>query len=492
MAKRPWLNCILVLGLVLSLTSCYQLPAPPDQSLSQPDSSRPEPAGTQPLTLAIYEGQSFHPILSDDQVNLTLTPLIYEGLFQLDTSFVAHNVLCDTYEVTPDGLVWTFTLRRDVTFSDGTPLTASHAVQSLELAQTRTSPYSGRFSCISSIAAQGDHQLVVTLSRPNTGLPALLDIPIVLDTGTHPLGTGPYMLTTNGEDELSLVPRTGAAATIPLTSVTRTRELTSAFARGDISLIRTDLTATDSPGYSGTYTTVDHDTTSLVYLGFHTARGPLASAGARRAVAAAVNRDVLVSTAWSGHARASALPVHPASPFYDESLVRRLPGPDTARTLVDQAGLTGRELTLIVNRENSSRVTAAQLIARQLEQAGLTVTVSALSWADYLSALADGRFDLYLSEVSLTADFDLTSLLSSGGTLNYSRWHSSGGDRLLHSFLSAPEEGRQQAASRLCSLLTQQVPMVPLCFKRGSVLIRPDTDLELTPTRANIFFGMDQ
>ena len=82
-------------------------------------------------------------------------------------------------------------------------------------------------------------------------------------------------------------------------------------------------------------------------------------------------------------------------------------------------------------------------------------------------------------------------VLSSSGTLNYSRWRSSEGDRLLYSFLSAPEADRQQAASRLCSLLTQQVPIAPLCFKRGSVLIRPDTGLELTPTRANIFFGMN-
>lgn len=492
MAKRPLLNCILAVGLVLSLTGCYQLPTPPGQaSLSQPDVSQPERQPTQSLTLAAYANQSFHPILSRDQVNLTLTPLLYQGLFQLDTSFSPQKQLCHSYEVSEDGLVWTFTLRRDVTFSDGTPLTAAHAVQSLELARTGASHYAGRFSCINSIAAQGDYELVITLSRPNTALPALLDIPIVLGSGDYPFGTGPYVLSQSEDGQMSLVPRTGASPTIPLTSVTRTRELTAAFERGDLSLLRTDLTATDSPGYSGTYTTVDYDTTSLVYLGFNTAASPFGSAATRRAAACAVDRGALVSAAWSGHARASALPIHPASPLYDESLARQLPTPDNARQLMEQTGLSGRRVTLIVNSENSYKRTAAQLVAQHLEQAGLSVTVSSLPWADYLSALANGRFDLYLGEVTLTADFDLTNLLSSGGSLNYSRWRSGEGDRLLQTFLSAPEEERQQAAADLCAHLTDQMPMAPLCFKRGSVLTRWDRAQELTPTRANVFFGID-
>ena len=493
MAKRPLLNCILAVGLALSLTGCYRLPTQPGQaSLSQPDVSRPERRPTQSLTLAAYANQSFHPILSRDQVNLTLIPLLYEGLFQLDTSFSPQKQLCHGYEVSENGLVWTFTLRRDVTFSDETPLTANHAVQSLELARTSASPYSGRFSGINSITAQGDHQLVITLSRPNSALPALLDIPIVLGGGEHPLGTGPYVLAQGEDGQMSLVPRTGASPTIPLTSVTRTRELTAAFERGDLSLLRTDLTATDSPGYSGTYTTVDYDTTSLVYLGFNTAASPFGSAAARRAAASALDRSALISAAWSGHARAAALPIHPASPLYDENLARQLPTPDNARQLMEQTGLSGRRVTLIVNSENSYKLTAAQLVARQLEQAGLSVAVSSLPWTDYLSALANGWFDLYLGEVTLTADFDLTDLLSSGAPLNYSRWHNGEGDRLLQAFLSAPEDERQQTAADLCTHLTAQMPVAPLCFKRGSVLTRWDRADELTPTRTNVFFGIDR
>lgn len=492
MGKRPVLNCILALGLALSLSACYELPEPPDQSAStpEPDISQSEPQALASLSLALDTTQSFHPILTRSRVNQTLTPLVYEGLFQLDAAFTAQKALCDSYSVSEDGLVWTFVLRRDVTFSDGTPLTAAPVVRSLELARTDASPYSGRFSSIASLTADGEYRLVITLSRPNTGLPALLDIPIVLGDGEQPLGTGPYVLTEHADGSASLTPRADGLQTIPLVSVTQTRQLTSALEQGKLSLVITDPSGTDSPGFSGTYSTVDYDTTSLVYLGFNTTRSPFHSATNRAAAAAAVDRGVLVSTAWSGHARATALPFHPASPLYDEALSRQLPSPDTAKALVEQAGLTGRRLTLLVNNENSYKVTAAQLLSRQLEQAGLTVTVSALSWAEYLNALANGQFDLYLGEVGLTADFDLISLLSGGGALNYSRWHSNECDRLLTQFLSASEPERPQAASQLSARLTQQLPITPLCFKRGSVLTRWESTAQLTPTRANVFFGL--
>jgi len=489
MSRRLWLNCILALGLTVSLTACYQLPDPPDLSVSQPDFSTPEAEVTHPLTLAVYETQSLHPLFSDDRVNLTLCPLIYEGLFELDTSFTPHNVLCHTYQNSEDGLVWNFVLRNDVTFSDGTPLTAAHVVHSLELARSSRSRYASRFSGISAVSAVSEREVSVTLTRPNTGLPALLDIPIIHGEGEYPLGTGPYVLARE-DGMFSLIPRSGSEPTIPLISVTRTRELTAAFERGDLSLVCTDPAATDSPGYSTSSTCVDYDTTGLVYLGFNTGKSPFSAPAARRAAAAALDRSALVSAAWSGHARAAALPIHPASPLYDESLARQLPSADDARDLVTQAGLSGRGLTLIVNSENSSRVTAARLIARQLEQTGLSVNISPLPWADYLATLSTGGFDLYLGEVSLTADFDLTPLISVDGPLNYSRWHSSSADRLLDTLRAAPEEERPQAASELCSLLTEQMPITPICFKRGSVLSRWEPASQLTPTRANVFYGL--
>ncbi len=487
MGKRA-LNFILTAALLLSLTSCGGDPgagstsAPPDGSVSTPGT----PPEALSLTLPYYPNQSLHPILSDDRVNRTLSPLLYEGLFRLDTSFSPVPVLCRYYSISADALSWTFTLREDVTFSDGTPLTASIAAHSLSLA--RSGPYSGRFSCISAISADGDGRLVITLNRPNYGLPALLDIPIVLGEGDRPLGTGPYVL--SGE---RLVARSdwwqGVSMPCPiidLLPLSNPEQLQSSFDNQTLSLLNTDPTSTSAAGFTGVYDTVEYDTTSLIYLGFNTNRRPLHDPQVRAAVSAALDRSTLVSAAWSGHARAATLPIHPASPLHDPSLSLSLSG--DLRPL-EQLGLDGTSLSLVVCSDNAAKLTAARFVARQLDKAGITVQVRTFGWSEYLSALNAGQFDLYLGETALTADFDLTALLAPDGRLNYGGWNSPTGNNLLTAFSSAPEDERQLAAADLCAFFLTQTPIAPLCFKRGCVLTQWGSLSGLSPTRDNVFYS---
>lgn len=108
-----------------------------------------------------------------------------------------------------------------------------------------------------------------------------------------------------------------------------------------------------------------------------------------------------------------------------------------------------------------------------------------------MAALERGNFDLYLGEVRLTADFDLSPLLSSGGSLNYGGYADAETDTLLAAFRAAAESSRPAAAADLCAHLAQTVPLVPLCFKNGSVLTHWGDLSGLTPTQQNVFYGFD-
>ena len=221
--------------------------------------SLPLEAPSAPLTLAAYPAASFHPVLSENKANLTLAPLIYEGLFTVDSQFQAVPLLCESSTVSEDRLTWTFTLRSGVTFSDGTSLTGETAAQALQTALDPTSRYSGRLSCVQSIRGS-ERQLILTLSQPNSSLPLLLDIPLALGTGARPLGTGPYLLTDSGGG-LSLTARSDwwqDSSALPvqefrLTSLTKSDELVSAFNSGEVSLIDVDLTGNSELGSSGSY-----------------------------------------------------------------------------------------------------------------------------------------------------------------------------------------------------------------------------------------------
>lgn len=508
MKKRTRLRlAALGTALCLALAGCAGGPEPAATPSPVPAESAP-PAQRQGFALACYPDAGFHPITGTNRTNLTLAGLMYEGLFALDQRFAVEQALCDRYTVSEDGLTWTFTLRPGVTFSDGSPLTGAEAAASLEKART-SALYSARFAEIGAITA-GEGTVTVTLTRANGGLPALLDIPIVKETGGVPLGTGPYVLTGSG-DGLRLTANGGwwrgetlPLAEIPLKSIQEADDLIHAFDTKEISLVTTDLTATNALGFSGSYDTVDYPTSVMVYVGFNTASGPCRDAGVRRALLRAFDRDSVATALLSRHAQPAALPVSPSSSLYKESLAEGLSySSQAAADALTEAGWTrtesgwvsGRQtlsLELVVSSENQDRVAAAQHLVNGLNDMGIRATLTKLDWDAYLSALQRGEFDLYLGEVRLTGDFDLTPLITAGGALNYGGYSDARAAQYLQDYRGAVGQGRDLNAQRLYQRLAEEPPFAVLCFKNWSVLTQWNALSDLTPTQQDLFFRFPQ
>ncbi len=498
---RRLLSLLLSAAVLLTLAACGPSGAPsgtPDGSDAQAPGSQGDPPPVDiPFSLAAYPAYSFHPALAENRANLTLAPLLYEPLFQVDGSFQTTPVLCQSDSVSEDKLSWTFLLRSGVTFSDGTPLTGEIVASALNAARQANSRYAQRLRDVTSVLSVGD-TVTLTLSRPNGALPTLLDIPIAYGSGERPLGTGPYVLSEQGET-LTLLARTDwwqqkpvPVQEIPLRLAQKTDDLISAFDAGDVGLVDVDLMGTNALGYSGSYETWDYATTDFLYLGFNTQSGLCRTAEVRQVLARAVDRESVAQADYASHAVAAALPVHPFSPLYDDSLAQALSyDPEQLATGLESLKLQGRSLVLLVNSENSAKAGCAQRIASQLTTAGMSVTVSRLAFDDYTAALKAGNFDLYLGEVLLTADFDLSSLLGSGGALNFGRWQDGQGDSLLASLRAAGGTDRETAAAALFTHLNDQVPIAPICFKNGSVLTQWGRLSGLAPLQGNVFYRLE-
>ena len=500
------LVCALALLLLTACTPQAVSPSPaqPSPSASQP----PEPSqGTpNPFALAWDPEDTLDPLLAGN-ANQLLADLVFEGLFALDASFTPRPVLCASYVQAEDGLSWTFTLRGDVTFSDGTPLTAGHAAASLNAARA-SALYGARLAQVEEVSA-GEGTVTVLLSAPNGALPALLDIPIFLcpEEG-YPLGTGPYRFDdSSGELCLRAVDRWWQRTSLPLDTVllrptpSADRRI-AAFDTGLVTLVDTDLTGTNSLGYSGHCETWDYPTTALLYLGFNTLSGPCRDPILRQALSRGIERTSLAASLLSGHAEPSVLPVSPRSQLYDADLADELAySLSAAGQLLDDGGyqagadgvrtLHGRPvtLTLLVNSENTFRTAAADHLAAELAKLGVSVTVSRLPWDSFLGALERGEFDLCLNQVKLTADFDLSALLT--GELNYGGFEGEELSALLDSFRAASGDARRTAASALYAQLASDAPFAPLCFMCGSILTQWGSVSGLTPTQSDPFYGME-
>lgn len=496
------------LTVALLLTGCQPGKAPVEESPAPTPVQTPEPE-KRPFTLPCTAGGSFHPITGTSRLDLTLAPLLYEGLFALDRQFQPQKVLCGNYSVSEDGLRWSFQLR-ETTFSDGSPLTSAEAAASLKLAM-QSPRYAARLADVSKVQA-GAGEVTVTLRRPNGALPALLDVPIVKETGdpARPLGTGPYVLSGQERQELTLVARQGRSvpvSMIPLRPVGTGEDLVYAFDAREVALVDTDLLGTAVPNYSARTETTDYPTTTLLYVGFNTRSGPCREESVRRAAAQIMDRQNVADAVLAGHAAASTLPIHPAVPGCDWESGMGLSGlgggPAAGLETLVQAGWKPREdgrlyqgyntlnLKLIVNLENTWKAAAADALAANLTSVGIGVYVEKLPWEGFLNALKKGDFDLYLGETAMTADFDVEPLVAPGGALNYGGWNDGALPPLLTGLRAASGAERPAAAQALYARLGQTAPITPICFKNGALLTQWNQVSGAEPTQSNVFFHLE-
>ena len=496
----------LLLVLALPLAGCAKEPVQEELSPPEPPVSTTPVSTPTEFSLPYSPAASLHPITGTSHPNRVLASLVYQGLFELDNTFTAHGVLCSDTSVSVDGLTWTLTLS-DAVFSDGSPVTAADVATSLELARS-SKLYSRRLSTLRQITANGDGTVTILLSQPNGSLPNLLDTPIIRDKGdgSMPLGTGPYAFVED-DGPLRLARQASAPETAPreiaLRPIEGADELIYAFDAGNVSLVVSDLTGTNALGFSSGYEVFRYPTTTMLYVGFQTASGPCRDALIRQAISRSFDRETVTNSLLAGHAAATCLPFSPYSTLYHKGYEEPLAYDPAAVELLRAAGCTTGEngqlylgrttlsLTFVVNTDNSFKLSIAEYLAEQLTELGISVDLQKLSWEDYIAALERGNFDLYLGEVTLTADFDLSPLLSQSGALNYGRYTNPETDALLIQLQAANKPDLAQISDAFLEQFQADMPIAPLCFKNHAVLTRWGSISGLTPTRQNPFYHLE-
>lgn len=487
------------LAMVLSLCACWEEEEKTDDFWNEDVPLEEEiPQQTTRISefaLPYLSNQTLDPITCADGIQQTVGALLYEGLFALDETFTVQNVLCRDYTYDAEKRTYTFYLRENVTFSDGSLLSVTDVLTAYRRAAA-SDRYAARFADVSSMhIANG--ALVVTLAKENSAFPALLDIPIVKsgsEKNLVPLGTGSYLFLTDNEG--AFLARNGdwwRSEALPLERIALVpaRDNSTAsylFSSYDTHLLVSDLTATGSDGSLGESDVFDADSTTMLYLGFNARRTPLSSSALRCAMSAAFDRDAIVSTLLSGHARAVQFPISQRAALYPDDLGTSAASYTQALSDEHITDAHPVELTLLVNEESSFKCSVAEYLCRQLSVGALTVTLRVVSWEDYSTALRSGNFDLYLGETRLTADWNAAPLVGTGGALNYGGYTDAEMDRLLAVFLSNENESTARAYFRH---FASRAPIAPICFKSVSTQIPTGLAEGLTPTAQNPFYGFD-
>ncbi len=391
------------------------------------------------FSLGYNPEDTLHPHTSTDYSNQTVMSLVYESLFVVDSNFNAQLQLATSYSVSPDGLTHQISIRSDDTFSDGSPLTVLDVMDSLRYANEH-GIYAGRLSQITDMETMGLYAMTITTAVPIEQLPQLLNIPIAKSetlTDERPVGSRGYTLNLGARQLTATVPMGSLPTTIHLFPVSDAVEIRDSFSYGDINLVVTDPNNGARVPYLADFELWSSPTTTLQYLGFQTNGDLFSNSELRRAMTFAMDRASMVTTESSGFALATTLPIAPSAQGYDPVLAAEYEFNLTKFNQIltdadikdmDEDGILDRytstsiaplELHFITCQGSYQRSTMAQRIADQLTELGFAVTLELLTQAEYDAALSTGNYDMYLAEVRLSPNFDLSPFFTEGGSLSY-------------------------------------------------------------------------
>ena len=245
---------------------------------------------------------TLNPFTGTSGTNLALAPLMYEGLFAVNSQFGYDNVLCQSIS-SSDGVSFRLEIKSGVKMHDGGELTAEDAAASINQARV-SGKYSARLAIIAA-AYTIDGSLYIELTRPNYSLPLLLDIPIVR-AGTEksdvPVGTGPYSCF-NGGDYVCLRAFDGYRdrESAPLERIYLRQyegdELISAFESGLIDLVSSSKADINYLEFGGNTEMRYADTTNLFFLGVNRSCAFLGDKSRRILLSSCIDRSGLAQSA---------------------------------------------------------------------------------------------------------------------------------------------------------------------------------------------------
>lgn len=347
-------------------------------------------------------------------VGNTMMALIHRGLMSYDKEGKVVNGLAESVGMT-DPTTYTFKLRPDLTFHDGSPVTANNVKASLEYYANKANGstlYVG-LQDIKSVEVKGDGAGVIHLTSPNSAFLEYLAVPtaaIVPDKSLskdvpNQIGAGPFVIQKHnrgvnlvltkfdkyyGADKVKL-------AGIDMSFYSDGSARTNALLGGDVDIIDyvpwPDFDRVSStPGM-----TLDAQSGPLQFIQFNVTKGPFADAKVRQAVAYALNRDNAVQAAFQGHGKPlTGVQIPETNPAYDPANTRLFSyDVAKAKNLLAEAGYpNGFEAKMLTTSQYTFLQDTALSAQADLAAIGIKVTLDAPDFSTRIAKGNAGDYDI--------------------------------------------------------------------------------------------------
>jgi len=466
---RPLSTQLVAICSLFVITACSSEQAETSQTTSpKAQVSTYTPAhGDRLIDASIGDATNLIPMIAGDATSHEVAGKLYLSLLKYDKNLNLIGELAESWVVSEDKLSIIFTLKPNLTWSDGKTFTADDCLFTLKLIQAETTQSAYKSDYIKVKHAQALDNRTFKVEYGEVFSPALAtwaslailpkhvfkDVNIMdTDLSRQPKASiGPYFLESwQGQQSITMTANPNyfdgdvwidkrITRIIP-DSATQFLELSA----GKIDMA--NLTPTqytrlfdNSDRLKHEYSRYKYLGSGYTYLGFNLKRKPFDDVRVRQALAYAIDRQELVDGVLLGLGEVIAAPYKPGTRWVNKKLQPRPFDLSKAQALLAEAGWTKKEgqrfvskdgkplnFTILTNNGNKQRMVSATIIQQRLKSIGIQVKIRLVEWSAFIANFINKRdFDAVILGWSLSPDPD-----------QFSIWHSSQTGERQFNFLS--------------------------------------------------------
>jgi len=361
---------------------------------------------------------------------------VYETLVRLQADGSITGLLAESWEVSDDALTYTFSLRGDVSFHNGDPLTAEDVVFSIEnvlreeevtddegVVELKTvHPFATTFAPIDTVTAVDDSTVVVTLTQPSANLlffmtqgqGVVLNQNALDDIANSAVGSGPFTFGSWTVGDNIVVNRNDSywgepalLETVTFQYIADPNALNNAMLSDQLDLVA----GVSAPELLEAFESDDRfevltgETYGETTVSLNGRRAPFDNILVRQAVSHAIDRQAVVDLAYAGYGTPIGSFSTPLDPWFKDLTGVYPYDPARAEELLAEAGATDITVEMVLPPP-SYAARGGEIIASQLEQVGINVNITNVEWGVWLEDVF-ANYDYDMSIVAHVEPLDL-------------------------------------------------------------------------------------
>lgn len=388
---------------------------------------------------------------------------IFEGLVKPNSDGEMIPAVAEKYTLSEDGTTYTFTLREGVKFHNGQTVTAEDVVYSINrcaaVPEGQEKPLVAAFSAVKSVEALDEKTVAVTIAQRDLEFISYMTAAIIPadyeNQDTAPVGTGPFRFVSRTPQQDFVMERFedywGAPAWLDKVTYKiceNADALVMNLNGGSIDLCA-HLTSAQASQLNQNFQVLEGTMNLVQAIYLNNQAKPFDNQLVRQALCYAIDRQGIMDMVADGHGTAVGSSIYPAfTKYFLPELVDKYPHDVAkAKELLAQAGYPdGFDMTISVPNNYQPHMDTAEVVAEQLREAGINVTIQPVEWSTWLDTIYNGRqFQATVVGVdaaNMTARAMLERFTSDFGK-NFINYNNPAYDALFQKAINAQDEAGQ-------------------------------------------------